>query len=271
MTLFSRPTDSTPRRRWWTPVLLVLFLTAGVGYFVWSRIQIPSDNVEPTARVLLPPPAAIEPADSSAEAPLSDRLSEPEADPEPSPEPSRVAETSTAAVPPPVIFRVTSDVEGAEVFVDRQYVGTTPFESHDITRGRHRINVSASGYGSHAEDVEINDEVTTLAVMFRQVALNQQAQVIHKHRFGNCEGQLVADTSGIHYQTNHGDSFNVAFDALEEFEVDYLEHNLRIKVNGGRTYNFTDRQENADSLFVFHREVEEARERLARGDRPASQ
>ena len=63
--------------------------------------------------------------------------------------------------------------------------------------------------------------------------------------------------------------FEVALDALEEFAVDYLDHNLRIKVRGGRTYNFTDRTANADALFVFHREVEEARERLGRGEPPA--
>ena len=40
-------------------------------------------------------------------------------------------------------------------------------------------------------------------------------------------------------------------------------------MRGGRTYNFTDHESNADALFVFHREVEQARERLAGGDRAA--
>ena len=55
------------------------------------------------------------------------------------------------------------------------------------------------------------------------------------------------------------------FDELEEFSMDYLEHNRRLKVRGGRTYNFTDEEPNADKLFVFHREVEEARTRLSAG------
>ena len=121
------------------------------------------------------------------------------------------------------------------------------------------------------ENVEITDQLTTLSIIFRQVHLDQQISVIHKHRFGNCKGQLLASTSGLHYRTDDDDTFEVTLDALEEFSVDYLEHNLRIKIRNSRTYNFTDQQENADALFVFHREVQEARERLARGDPPASQ
>jgi len=37
-----------------------------------------------------------------------------------------------------------------------------------------------------------------------------------------------------------------------------MEHNLRIKIRRGRTFNFTDTEANADRLFVFHREVEQA-------------
>ena len=36
-----------------------------------------------------------------------------------------------------------------------------------------------------------------------------------------------------------------------------------MKRRGGRTYNFTDEQDTADALFVFHRDVERARDRLA--------
>jgi hypothetical protein len=169
------------------------------------------------------------------------------------------------------VLRVTSDIEGATVFINREYAGTTPFESDAIPAGRHRLNVSADGYESHAEDVEITDDLTSVAVVFRQVRLDERVPVVHKHRFGECQGELVASTDGIHYRTEDDDEFQVALDALDEFAVDYLEHTLRIKVRDGRTYNFTDEQENADALFVFHREVEKARERLARGDQPVGQ
>ena len=106
--------------------------------------------------------------------------------------------------------------------------------------------------------VEIGDTVTELDVAFTIVDLDERVAVIHKHRFGDCAGDLVASLDGIHYQTDGDDSFSVAVDALEEFSVDYLEHNLRIKIRGGRTFNFTDAQPNADRLFVFHREVEQA-------------
>ena len=36
-----------------------------------------------------------------------------------------------------------------------------------------------------------------------------------------------------------------------------------MKQRGGKTWNFTDRAENADKLFVFHRDVTKAREKMA--------
>ena len=39
-----------------------------------------------------------------------------------------------------------------------------------------------------------------------------------------------------------------------------------VKPRKGRTYDFTDPSGNADHLFVFHRDVDNARERLRKGD-----
>jgi hypothetical protein len=56
---------------------------------------------------------------------------------------------------------------------------------------------------------------------------------------------------------------------VETFTVDYLDKNLRVKQRGGKTWNFTNKAENADVLFVFHRDVEAARKKLAAGYAPA--
>ena len=37
---------------------------------------------------------------------------------------------------------------------------------------------------------------------------------------------------------------------------------------GSNNWNFTDKNDNADALFVFHREVEAARKKLAEGYAP---
>ncbi len=171
-------------------------------------------------------------------------------------------------VPPAIVLQVVADVDGADVFIDRSYVGTTPYESTTLGPGRYRVNVSAPGYESYEEDIEIGGEPASIVVTFRQVFLDERVAVIHKHRFGDCTGELNADTSGLRYQTSDDDAFEVTLEAMEEFTIDYLEHNLRIKVRDGRTYNFTDEQDNPDALLVFHRTVENARRRLASGDRP---
>ena len=260
------------RRGRWFGLLVLLALAVGAGYVLLPRFQTPSGDGERAAEA--PSPARPAPAAPSAPArePAVDPAPAPAAAPEPEarPSPAPAAPEPAAAPRPAVVLRVTSDVEGAEVFIDRRYAGTTPFESHEVEPGRRRINVSAPGYEGHAEDVEITGALTTVDVRFRQVRLDRRIFVVHRHRFGDCKGHLAATPRGIAYETDGGDAFEVGFDRLEEFAVDYLAHNLRLKVRGGRTYNFTDDEQNADALFVFHRAVEEARERLARGEPPAA-
>ena len=270
MALLDTHADTPPPPRRWPYWLIAVVLAAGAAYLLAPRFLTPAgdaDSAAPTAA-----PAAEPAAPAAPEAVVADAPEPEPAAPEPEPEPAAEPEPPAPEPPPPppLVLRVTSDIDGADVFIDRQHVGTTPFESHDVEPGRHRINVAASGYESYAEDVEITGDLTSVQAVFRLVRLDERIPVVHKHRFGNCAGELVASTSGIAYHTDDDDAFEVDLDGLEEFEIDYLEHNLRIKVRGGRTYNFTDEQENADALFVFHREVEEARQRLARGDAPAS-
>ena len=50
---------------------------------------------------------------------------------------------------------------------------------------------------------------------------------------------------------------------------DYLKKSLEVKARKGRTDGFTDPDGNADHLFVFHRDVDKARDRLRKGDPPA--
>ena len=239
--------------RWVTLIVLVAVGAGAAFLFLLPPTEEadpqPTSAPEPSVSAVPPPSATIaEPAPPEAE---------PEVVVEPEPTPEAVA-PPPSPVSEPVRLRVRSDVAGADVFIDRTYVGVTPFESSEVSAGPHRVNVSAPGYDGFSQDVEIGDTVTELDVAFTVVELDERVAVIHKHRFGDCEGDLVASLDGIRYQTDGDDAFSVALDALEEFSVDYLEHNLRVKIRGGRTFNFTDAQPNADRLFVFHREVEQA-------------
>ena len=101
--------------------------------------------------------------------------------------------------------------------------------------------------------------------------LDSSLEVIHRHRIGSCRGRLVATPQGLRYETgNRDDAFTVSLVELETFQVDYLDKNLRVKLPKGRQFNFTDPDGNADRLFVFHRDVDKARERLRKGDPPAT-
>ena len=86
---------------------------------------------------------------------------------------------------------------------------------------------------------------------------------------GSCQGRLLATPQGIRYETTHKeDAFSASMNDLETFQIDYLEKNLKVKLRKGKQFNFTDPDGNADRLFVFHRDVEKARERLKKGGAP---
>jgi hypothetical protein len=160
-------------------------------------------------------------------------------------------------------LRVESDVSGATVFLDRNYIGTTPVDIKEVSPGEHQLTVSADGYDMYAETLNVESGHRDIRVSFKDVSLNESIPVVHKHRMGSCEGTLLADNQGLRYETaNKNDSFSVPFDSLEQFEIDYIEKNLKVKVRKGKNYNFTEKSGNADALYVFHKNVQAFREKM---------
>jgi hypothetical protein len=167
------------------------------------------------------------------------------------------------ASPTTATLRVTSDVPGAQVFLDRGFVGATPASAKDLKPGSYQLNVAAPGFENHVETIELAPGEREVVVRFREIRLNASLDVIHKHRFGSCKGRLVATAQGVRYETtDKDDAFTAALTDLETFQVDYLNKNLRIQPRKGKRYDFSDPEGNADRLFVFHRDVDKARERM---------
>jgi hypothetical protein len=197
--------------------------------------------------------------ETPAAAPRSTRRAAPTpaspVEPEPAPE---------EAAPELGTLRIETDVPGAQVFIDRQFIGTAPLTAENVKPGTHQVNVSAEGFDGIAQTIDVEPGPRDLSFRFREVRLDAALAVVHKHRIGSCQGRLVASTEGVRYETaNKEDSFSAPLADLETFEVDYQEKNLRIKLRKGRQFNFTDPDGNADRIFVFHRDVDKARQRLA--------
>lgn len=189
---------------------------------------------------------------------------------EPAPE-APAPEAAPEAPPDVATLRIQSDVPGAQVFIDRQFVGTAPATAENVKPGSHQLNVSAEGFESVVDTIDVVPGPRDISIKFREVRLNSGVEVVHKHGIGSCRGRLVATAQGLRYETtNKDDAFTASLTALETFQVDYLEKNLKVKLPKGRQFNFTDPDGNADRLFVFHRDVEKARERLKKGDTPAT-
>ncbi|AMY11259.1 PEGA domain protein [Luteitalea pratensis] len=165
-------------------------------------------------------------------------------------------------------FRVTTDVPGAYVFLDRKFLGTTPFVSRDVAPGRYQLNVQVEGRPPVVRTVEVlADAPTTVDVTMPPAARTAEARasvdmavaVVHQHGVGSCDGTLRATGDGLRYETAHKDAFSLPYASVETFTVDYAEKRLRLKQRSGRAWNFTTTAANADPLFVFHRDVEAAR------------
>jgi hypothetical protein len=237
-----------------------MLVLAGVIVLVVRQSTVPEPAArsdEPAAETAAPEPA--EPAPP----PKTTR---------PRPSPPAPAASRPVAPPRPVgaTLVLTSDVPGASVFIDREFVGTTPLRLEALEPGRTNLRLAAEGYEGVARTVDLSAGENPVTVRFREVRLNERIAVVHRHGIGSCEGTLVATVDGLAYQTsNQNDAFTLSFDQLETFEVNYLERNLRVRQRGGRTRNFTGRAgADADALFVFHRDVQAARDRLAKGYAP---
>jgi hypothetical protein len=233
-----------------------------VAYVGVTMLMRPEPKAEPAqAKTEAPPPAPAakpaepeQPADASAPRRARPRKEEP-----------KPAEPAAPSPPAGPTLVVESDVPGAAVFVDRKFVGMTPLRTTDVPGGSHQLNASVTGEEGLAQPIEIAETgETTISLKFREVRLNASVAVVHKHGMGSCEGRLIATTDGLRYDTsNKKDAFSIPFSQLESFEIDYLKKELKVKQKGGKNWNFTDKSENADKLFVFHRDVTKAREKLA--------
>jgi len=251
--------------------IAAVIAAAAVGLFFVFAPHRPSTSVPaPSAETAAP---AERPADTPASAPAAPaaapraRAERPAAATAPAP----AAPAGVEVVPEAGSLRIETDVPNAQVFLDRQFIGTAPVTAANVKPGPHQLNVSAEGFDGIARSIEVEPGSKDLMIRFKEVKLDARIAVVHKHRIGSCKGELTATPQGLQYTTDDKDDrFTVALADLEQFQVDYQEKNLKVKVRRGKQYNFTDPDGNADRLFVFQRDVDKARQRLASGDRPAS-
>ncbi len=258
--------QSATRRSRATAITIVLAVIAlflvvlAVPLVLWFRVQTTPSGAEHKT-----PPAPV-----AAPAPVASVPAAPEAPPAPKPRPAKKAEApapaarATPAAPTTGELHIDSDVPGAMVFLDRKYIGNTPTAAADVSPGTHHLNLTAEGFDGYSDDIEVAAGPADVMVRFKAIRLNEKVDVVHKHAFGSCEGRLLADPQGIRYETpNKSDAFSMKYAEIETFAVDYLKKNLVIKKRGGKPYNFTTKAENADPLFVFHRNVDKVRQQVA--------
>jgi hypothetical protein len=176
------------------------------------------------------------------------------------------AAPEVVVAPTTATLRITSDVPGAQVFIDRKFVGNAPVTADDVAPGSRQINVSAPGYEQVVETLDVAPGPRDVMISLKTIRLDQSVAVIHKHRAGSCTGRLIATPEGMRYETdNRDDGFTVPLTGLETFTTDFAAKSLKVKIKGGRSYDFTDADGKAEPLYFFHQAVDKVRKRLTGG------
>ena len=154
-------------------------------------------------------------------------------------------------------LRVEANVAGAKVLLDGEDRGTTPLELSNVSPGRHVLAVSADGYETRTETLEVESGKRDVKVdlVSEVAALNEAVAVKHKHRIGigSCEGVLRASAGTLEYDSPHKDAFSVALSEVESFSLG--KEDLSVKVRGGGSYKFNERNDNPAALASFHERV----------------
>jgi hypothetical protein len=243
--------------------ILVAAVIAVLAFGVVYMLERPAPVVEtpaPAAPRIIPKKEEPVPTPTKPVAETPRKAPKKEAPAPPAPAPK------TSSAPTLASLHLETDVPGASVFIDRAFVGNTPLSLDKLQPGSKRVQVTATGFDSVQKTINLEPGPNTITIRVKEVSLNATTSVVHKHSMGSCAGTLVASLDGLRYNTtNTGDAFSLPYAQVEVFVVDYLQKNLRVKQKGGKTWNFTDKNDNADALFVFHRDVEAARKKLADG------
>jgi hypothetical protein len=248
MSILTEPKHEGGGRRPLAVALIAVAALVAAAIALWLLARRPAEAPKG------PPPA---PRARTSPAPRATATPTPAPEARATPRP-RAEPRPEAAAP---TLRVDADVPGANVFLDRKFLGTTPVETRDFEPGPHRLNVSAEGYEMYGESVELEAGPNEVVVRFKAVRLDEHVEVVHKHGVGSCRGRLVATRAGLRFEAEKaGDSFQAPLPSLEPLQLDYLNRSLRVKQKGGKTWNFT--ADSADALLVFQKAVEAARKRL---------
>jgi hypothetical protein len=256
---------------------VLIFVLLAVVVLVGGFVLVNRSSPKPAPAETVAAPAAAPPPSEPTSAVATPESKAPVETARPAPRPRAAAPERPAAPSEPAppaadaaTLQIEVDVPDAQVFVDRVFLGKAPLMTTDVKPGSHRLNVSATGYEGVSQNIDVKPGMQEVSIKLREVRLDAALVVVHKHRMGSCTGRLVATPQGMRYDTtDKNDVFRTALLDLDAFEVDYLKKILHIKLKGGKSYDFTDPEGNADRLFVFHRDVDKARDRLKKGDPPA--
>ena len=102
---------------------------------------------------------------------------------------------------------VESNPSGAKVYLDSDYVGTTPYTIEDVSLGSHKITISKTGYVDYIKWVTVKvDETSSVSADLNAVATAATTRVSNGcHDQNPAEGHNRKSTDIVAYTCNHSD------------------------------------------------------------------
>src|ERR1044072_1925998 len=108
------------------------------------------------------------------------------------------------------VLRVKTDTADAEVWLDGEPVGRTPFTLREITPGTHRIALLKDGDEDRAQDVEVSPGRTNSVFVVmkpRSVKLPDlpvEFRIVDVGRRTKYEGTLIVSAEPLDYESDNG-------------------------------------------------------------------
>src|SRR5690349_5369892 len=150
-------------------VVLAIAIGGGFSTYVLFRDRAPL-TPGPTASSRSSRDSAASPSPSGA-APRSETTT---VEPRTPRKPAAPAEAPAPVATAPELgtLRIEADVPNAQVFLDRQFIGNAPVTAEHVKPGTHRLNVSAEGFDSVAQTLDVEPGPREVAIRFKEVRLD---------------------------------------------------------------------------------------------------
>ena len=160
-----------------TLIGMLIGLAVLAGALVTLNVMLPRPEPSTAVAKATPSRPAAPKETPKAEAPPEAARTSARRELAPTPEaaPSPAPAVAPVEAPEAGVLNIQSDVPGAKIFIDREYIGLTPVTAQNIRPGSHVLNASAQGYDVIADTIEVSPGPRDVLIKLKEVRLDRKS------------------------------------------------------------------------------------------------